>query len=87
MRTYIIITNNLTKQEITNLKLIGVEQTSMDTLRKSNDGSKAILKWSNSRPEGISERLSILFEGTQNQILRYLEQNKSDWEGPSTLGE
>jgi len=83
MRTYVIISSwqSVTAHEFDILKSQGVEQTSMDTARKSKDSTQAILKWSGDRPAGIAT-MTVAFEGSHAQLLEYLEQNKSDWGDP-----
>jgi hypothetical protein len=62
------------------LKEDGVVQTSMDSLRSSVDGSKAILKWTGrTKPSGIND-LNVVFEGTREEIRLHLKNNKKDWE-------
>tara|TARA_R100001594_G_scaffold36158_2_gene65733 strand:+ start:2624 stop:2860 length:237 start_codon:yes stop_codon:yes gene_type:complete len=59
--------------DITDEMIISAIQTSMDTLRKSLDGTKAILKWDGDTP--------TCFDGmrtySHNEILTELA--KSDW--------
>ena len=64
----IVAVNDITDEMISN-----AIQTSMSTLRKTNDGSKAILKWEGNTPscfDGITTY-------THSEILTELA--KSDW--------
>ena len=85
MTTYIVIEgfNNLTEAQFLELKELGVEQTSILTIRESLDGDKAILKWAGDKPDGIDEDLSIIFEGTCDEIRQYIEDNQAAWESPA----
>ena len=63
----------LNVSDITDEMIANANQTSMDTLRKTLDGSKAILKWDGDTPS--------CFEGmatySHSEILEEL--SKSDW--------
>ena len=65
--------NGETRTEVSNVYIDSSIQTSKDTLRKSLDGTKAILKWDGNTPEA--------FEGMQTythpEILEMLA--GSDW--------
>ena len=59
--------------DITEEMIASAAQTSMDTLRKTNDGSKAILKWDGDTPS--------CFDGmtVYNHAEILTELRKSDW--------
>ena len=71
-RTYIIINVS----DVTDEMISSAIQTSRDTLKKSLDGSKAILKWSGSTPS--------CFEGietyTHEEILNKVGKDISEWQ-------
>jgi hypothetical protein len=67
----------LAASQMTTIKAVGVIQTSIDTIRKSLDGEKAILKWKGKTPTLLNTK--ILWTGTHQECLDYLEKNKAEW--------
>ena len=59
--------------DITDEMIANAIQTSTSTLRKTNDGSKAILKWEGDTPSCFDGMTTY----THSEILAEL--NKSDW--------
>ena len=59
--------------DITEEMIANAIQTSMSTLRKTNDGSKAILKWEGDTPSCFDGMTTY----SHSEILTEL--NKSDW--------
>ena len=71
-KTYIIINTS----DVTDEMISSAIQTSRDTLRKSLDESKAILKWLGSTPscfEGIATY-------THEEILNEIRKDNSEWQ-------
>ena len=60
--------------DITEDMISNAMQTSMNTLRKTNDGSKAILKWDGPDTPSCFDGMTIY---SHSEILEEL--NKSDW--------
>ena len=59
--------------DITDEMIVNAIQTSMSTLRKTNDGSKAILKWEGDTPSCFDGMTTY----SHSEILEELA--KSDW--------
>jgi len=59
--------------DITNEMIINAMQSSIDTLRKTNDGSKAILKWEGDTPSCFDGMTTY----SHSEILEEL--SKSEW--------
>ena len=59
--------------DITDEMIVNAIQTSMSTLRKTNDGSKAILKWEGDTPSCFDGMTTY----SHSEILEEL--SKSDW--------
>jgi hypothetical protein len=59
--------------DITEEMIVNALQSSMNTLRKTNDGSKAILKWEGDTPSCFDSMTTY----THSEILTEL--TKSDW--------
>ena len=71
-RKYIIV--NIS--DITDTMIISAIQTSTATLRKTNDGTKAILKWNGDTPSCFDGMTTY----THSEILTELA--KSEWTSP-----
>ena len=59
--------------DITEEMIASAAQTSMDTLRKTNDGSKAILKWDGDTPSCFGGMTTYSHSEIKSELA------KSDW--------
>ena len=59
--------------DITNEMIINAMQSSIDTLRKTNDGSKAILKWEGDTPSCFDGMTTYSHSEIKTELA------KSDW--------
>ena len=83
--TYAIVNNSqLTIEVFDELKTQGIKQKSIDTVRRSLDDSKAIIKWAGDRPEKLDD-LTVLFEGTRDELTTHMQQNIEEWESQDPL--
>ena len=72
-RHWVIVNVSDIVSDIANEMLSNAIQTSIDSLRKTNDGSKAILKWDGDTPSCFDGMTTY----THSEIL--IELAKSDW--------
>ena len=63
------------KDEVSSVDFSQVLQTSADTLRYSNDGSKTFVKYEGSQPSFLSGKT----EYTHSQILAILSDENGEW--------
>ena len=79
-RTYVIVNwlSPLSTSAFNTIKREGIIETSIDTLRHSNDGKKVLMKYRGTKPANLSIG-SILWTGTHSEVLEYLEKNPKDW--------
>ena len=67
-RKYLIIPTT----ELSKVDFSQVEETSIDTVRKSVDGTKTFIKWNGQEPTFVSDILNLEGPYTHNQILDIL---------------
>ena len=70
-RKYVIIS----KDDVSSVDFAQVHETSADTLRYSNDGSKTFVKYEGSKPSFLSGKT----EYTRSEILAILNEADGEW--------
>lgn len=73
---YAIVNNSdLTQDKFNELKSQGIEQTSLESCRRSLDGSKVLIKWPGETPPGL---VTTLFQGNVTEARAELA--KPEWQ-------